>query len=179
MDKREVKMNYWGLLIPGAILLTLIVVALVKRGASGVGGGFANTGKLLLSVAPNLALGFTLAGFLTLLIPQELIAKWIGEGSGAKGIFIGSLAGALTPGGPFTHFPILASLLSKGAGIGPLCAYIAAWALLGVHRLIIWEGPLMGWKFVAIRVAACLVVPPLTGWLAQVLAAAFKFAPRA
>jgi uncharacterized membrane protein YraQ (UPF0718 family) len=125
-------------------------------------------------VAPNLAIGFTLAGFLTLLVPQELIAKWLGEGAGTKGVFVGSLAGMLTPGGPFTHFPILASLMQKGAAIGPICAYIAAWALIGVHRIIIWEAPMLGWRFVAVRVAACVAVPPVVGLLAQIVASAVK-----
>src|SRR5262245_17028122 len=136
-------MNYWGLLVPAALLVTLMIVAFTRRGAAGVGAGFAETGSLLWRVAPNLAIGFTLAGFLTLLVPQELIARWLGESAGAKGVFAGTIAGMLTPGGPFTHFPILASLMAKGAAVGPICAYIAAWALIGVHRIIIWEAPML------------------------------------
>lgn len=162
-------MNYWGLLIPGGLLITLMGIALVKRGPAGVGAGFAETGSLLWRVLPNLAVGFTLAGFLTLLVPQELIARWLGEGSGVRGVFAGSLAGALTPGGPFTHFPILASLMSKGAAVGPVCAYIAAWALIGVHRIVIWEAPILGWKFVAVRLAACFLFPPLAGLVAMLI----------
>jgi uncharacterized membrane protein YraQ (UPF0718 family) len=168
-------MNPYGLIIPAGILLTLVIVAWARRGAAGIGAGFGETGKLLLSVAPNLAIGFTLAGFLTLLVPQEIIAKWLGEGSGFKGILVGSAAGVLTPGGPFTHFPILGSLLLKGATIGPICAYIAAWALLGVHRILIWEAPILGWKFVLVRVASCLLVPPVVGLAAQLIAAAVRF----
>jgi uncharacterized membrane protein YraQ (UPF0718 family) len=167
-------MNYWGLLIPAGLLVTLMIVAFMKRGAAGVGAGFAETGSLLWKVAPNLAIGFTLAGFLTLLVPQDLIARWLGEGAGAKGIFAGTIAGMLTPGGPFTHFPILASLMAKGAAVGPICSYIAAWALIGVHRIIIWEAPMLGWRFVVVRVAACVVFPPLAGFIAQILSAGVK-----
>jgi len=163
-------MNYYGLIIPAALLLTLMIVAYVKRGGAGVGEGFAETGKLLKTVLPNLAIGFTLAGFLTLLLPQELVAKWLGEGSGARGVLVGTVAGALTPGGPFTHFPILAGLMVKGAAIGPVCAYIAAWALIGVHRIMIWEAPILGWRFVAVRVAACAMLPLVAGFGAQFIA---------
>ncbi|MBI2933271.1 MAG: permease [Planctomycetes bacterium] len=163
-------MNYYGLLVPAGILVALIWIAYARRGAAGVGAGFAETGGLLWKVAPNLAIGFTLAGFLTLLLPQDMVARWLGAEAGARGIFVGMAAGALTPGGPFTHFPILASLMVKGATIGPISAYIAAWALLGVHRILIWEGPVMGWKFVAVRAASCVVLPPLAGFAAQWIA---------
>lgn len=169
--KKGPHMTTYGLILPALILMTLMVIAYVKRGPSGIGAGFTETWTLLLRVVPNLVIGFTLAGFLTLLLPQEIVARWIGADSGAGGIAIGTIAGALTPGGPFTHFPILASLMARGAAIGPLCAYIAAWALLGIHRIIIWELPLMGWRFVAIRVTSCLVLAPLSGVLANSLVA--------
>ncbi|MHC4606779.1 MAG: permease [Planctomycetota bacterium] len=156
-----------GLLIPALFVLVLIVLAYRKDGSAGVGDGFKETGSLFLKILPNLVIGFTLAGFLMLLLPKNLVAQWIGPGSGTRGLMVGSLAGMLTPGGPFTHFPILAALLKQGAAIGPVAAYIAAWALLGVHRIIIWESPILGWKFTGIRVAACLVFPPIIGLLAE------------
>lgn len=171
-------MNYWGLLVPAALLVTLMIVAFVKRGAGGVGDGFRETGSLLGKVAPNLIIGFTLAGFLTMLLPQDLVVRWMGAGSGWKGLLVGSAAGTLTPGGPFTHFPILASLLTRGAAVGPVCAYIAAWAMLGVHRILVWESPILGWKFVAIRFVSSFFVPPIVGFLAQLLADLWKFVPQ-
>lgn len=162
-------MNKWGLLIPASIMVALIVVSLVKFGKKGAADGFVGTGKLFWQVLPNLAIGFTIAGFLALLLPQDLVAGWIGPQSGAKGIFVGSLAGALTPGGPFTHFPILATLIGKGAAVGPVCAYITAWAVIGIHRILIWEAPILGWKFVLVRVAASVVLPPLVGFAASAI----------
>jgi uncharacterized membrane protein YraQ (UPF0718 family) len=172
---KERKMNVYGLLIPAGILLTLILVALWRKGTAGVGEGFAEAGGLLWQVLPNLAIGFTLAGFLTMLLPQEMVARWLGEDSGVGGLFTGTLAGMLTPGGPFTHFPILASLMAKGAAIGPVCAYIAAWALVGVHRIIIWEAPILGWRFVGIRIASSVLLPPLIGLVAQGVAALSRY----
>lgn len=164
-------MNAYGLLIPAGLLLVLMAITLVREGWGGVGKGFRETGSLFWSVVPNLAIGFTLAGFLTLLLPQDLVARWLGEESGFTGLLVGSAAGMLTPGGPFTHFPILASLMTKGAAIGPVSAYIAAWALIGVHRIVIWEAPMMGWRFVAVRALSCLLLPPVIGLLAQAVAA--------
>jgi uncharacterized membrane protein YraQ (UPF0718 family) len=163
------RMNWPGVLVLLGLLLALIGITYVKRGGAAVGEGFARSGGLFLGIALPMAIGFLLAGFAAILIPQKVVAGWLGEESGLKGILIGSLAGTLTPGGPFTHFPILAMLRSHGAGIGPITAYISAWSLLGIHRMVIWEGPLLGWRFVAVRGLACLLCPPLTGLLAQVL----------
>ncbi len=170
-------MDWTSLLFPGAILVVLIAVTWSRRGAPGTVDGFRHSAKLLWTVAPNLIVGFLLAGFLAVILPQAAIARWMGEGSGLRGLLFGTLGGALTPGGPFTHFPIVASLLSKGAAIGPICAYIAAWALLGVNRIVVWEGPLLGWRFVGIRVLACVILPPLAGAMAQAIASLVHFVP--
>ncbi|MCU0726244.1 MAG: permease [Planctomycetes bacterium] len=172
-------MNPANLAVPLALVIVLVVVSLKRGGAAQVRSGFTEAGSLFLSVLPNLAIGFTLAGFIAVLLPRDLIAGWLGPESGVRGLLVGSAAGALTPGGPFTHFPILASLLDKGAGVGPVSAYIASWALIGVHRILIWEIPILGWRFALIRVAACLVFPPLIGAATQWLAALLPFANRA
>ena len=41
-----------------------------------------------------------------------------------RGILIGMTLGSLTPGGPMTHFPIIASLFKVGVGVGPLVSYL-------------------------------------------------------
>lgn len=130
--------------------------------------------KLFLSVLPNLVLGFALAGFLHVLLPSELIVKLMGHESGIKGLFIGTLAGTLTPGGPFTHFPILASFLAKGAGVGPVCAYIAAWALLGLNRFLVWELPILGSQIALARLASSVWFPPIIGWFGATLYRFFR-----
>jgi uncharacterized membrane protein YraQ (UPF0718 family) len=119
-------------------------------------------------------IGFLLAGLVSILVPREAVARALGEGSGAGGLFLASLAGILTPGGPFTHFPLLAALRSQGAGIGPLSAYITAWSLLGLHRILLWELPLLGWRFVLVRAGASILVAPAIGWIAGTLSSAIQ-----
>jgi hypothetical protein len=48
-------------------------------------------------------------------------------------------------------------------------AYLTSWALLGVHRIAAFEIPILGWRFVACRVAASLLVPVAVGWVAQAI----------
>src|SRR5579862_1724193 len=160
-------MNLWSMVIPLIFLAILVGVAYVKKGGVAVGEGFSRSGALFLAVAPQMAIGFLLAGFVALLVPPEAVARSMGENSGTGGLLVASVAGILTPGGPFTHFPFLAALRLQGAGIGPLAAYVTAWSLLGAHRIILWEGPLLGWKFVLVRVGVSFLCAPAVGWMAQ------------
>ena len=158
----------------GVLVCIAAVVAWRTGGPARVGEGLTNAGTLFLGVLPNLILGFTLAGFLHVLLPAELISRWMGESAGFNGILVGSVTGMLTPGGPFTHFPILASFLAKGAGIGPICAYITGWSLIGINRVIVWELPILGPRVVLARLLASLAFPPLIGWLAGAIARALR-----
>ena len=99
----------------------------------------------------------------------------MGDETGVRGLLVGTVAGMLTPGGPFTHFPILASFLSKGAAVGPVCAYIAAWALIGLNRFVVWELPILGPRVAGVRLLSSLAVPPIVGWFGGWLFRAFRF----
>lgn len=151
------------LLILSAALAIALAVAWSRGGVPLVGQGLGEGLGLLASVAPQLLVGFLLAGMLTALLPTELIATWLGEDSGLRGILIASVAGALTPGGPFLQFPLVATLANAGAGAGPLAAYLTAWSLLGFNRLLVWEIPLLGPQFALLRWAVSLTAPIIAG----------------
>ena len=59
--------------------------------------------------------------------------------------------------------PIAAVLLRSGASSAAVVAFVAAWALLAVHRLVAWEVPILGWRFALLRYAVCLVLPVIAG----------------
>jgi uncharacterized membrane protein YraQ (UPF0718 family) len=105
----------------------------------------------------------------SVLISPETIAQWLGREAGLRGLLVGTVAGALTPAGPFIAFPLLAVLLKGGASVGAVTAYLTAWALLGVHRVVALEIPILGWRFALVRYVASLAIPVVTGSLAQVL----------
>jgi uncharacterized membrane protein YraQ (UPF0718 family) len=92
----------------------------------------------------------------------------LGREGGLRAIVIASVAGILTPGGPMVTVPFLVALANSGAAIAPLVAYMTSWSLFGMQRIIAWEAPLMGWRFVFVRVVPSLAFPVLAGWLVQV-----------
>jgi uncharacterized membrane protein YraQ (UPF0718 family) len=121
---------------------------------------------MMMKIVPKLAAALLVASFLQLMIPRKLVAKWIGEGSGAKGVAIATTIGAMTPGGPMTSFPMVSALAESGTGRAPLIAYLVSWSNLGFQRLLIWELPLLGPTFLIMRYIACLPLPFLAAWLA-------------
>lgn len=125
---------------------------------------------LLLTIAPMIALGLFLGGLAQELSDPRKIAPQLGESSGWRGLIVAAGLGAITPGGPFAAFPIVYALFLAGADIGAVIAYLTGWSVLALHRVIIWEVPLLGWDFAALRVLASLLLPILAGALARTLA---------
>jgi len=131
--------------------------------------GLTATGSLILEITPRMIAAFTLAGLFQAVVPQEVIVRWMGHESGMRGILIGMTLGGITPGGPMTHFPVIASLFKMGVGVGPLVAYLTAWSLFGLQRVIMWEIPFLGPRVVAMRIAVSFFFPLLAGWLCSLL----------
>lgn len=129
--------------------------------------GWKNGFKLLLKIFPVLILAFGISGLVQAIVPKESIARWLGRESGWKGIWLGCLVGAVTPGGPYTSFPIVAALYQAGAGLGTLVAYVTAWSLWAVARLPI-EAALISPKFMLFRLLSSLFFPPLAGGIAHI-----------
>jgi len=131
--------------------------------------GLGASWSMFLNVAPRLGAAFLMAGFVEVLVPKDLITKWIGEKSGLRGILIATLAGVLTPGGPMISFPLIAALYKLGADMGPLVGYLTSWELLGIQRVIVWEIPFMGMKFASLRFVVSLGLPIVAGVIARKL----------
>ncbi|HEX2141040.1 MAG TPA: permease [Candidatus Limnocylindria bacterium] len=158
-----------SILILGSLVVVLTVVAVTVGGWPLAWRGVRTGSTLLLSVLPQLVLGFVLAGLVTVLLPREVLASVVGEGSGLLGLALATVAGLATPGGPFLQFPLVAALMAGGAAPGPVAAYLTAWSLLGWNRILVWELPLLGPGFTFTRVAVSLVIPILVGLVVPVV----------
>jgi uncharacterized membrane protein YraQ (UPF0718 family) len=129
--------------------------------------GARNGLSMLWFVLPRLIPALILAGMLQVLVPQEVVSRHLGREGGLRGILIASVAGILTPGGPMVTVPFLVALANSGAAMAPMVAYMTSWSLFGMQRIIAWEAPLMGWRFVAVRVLPSLAFPVIAGWLVK------------
>lgn len=122
--------------------------------------------ELFTFVLPRFVCGIFIAGFMLALVPRDFVARWLGGRSGFKGLLMATLAGMLTPGGPMMAWPVVIALYRAGAHQGPLVAYVTAWSVLGIHRTIIWELPLMGPRFTLIKTLSSILLPLLAGFIA-------------
>jgi len=150
--------------ILAAVAGVLALVAYIKDpGLPAI--GVKNGLSLLWFVLPRMVPALILAGLMQVLVPQDVVARYFGRAAGFRALAIATVAGALTPGGPMVSVPLLVAAANSGAGTPSLVAYMTAWSLFGVQRIIAWEAPLMGWHFVSVRVAASIALPVLAGWL--------------
>lgn len=150
------------------VMLALAAAAtLYAHGQGTARDGLRATLGLFAQVGPVLVPAFLLAGMMSVVVSPEALTRFLGTEAGARGLVLGTFAGALTPGGPFVAFPLLAVLLEGGASVGSVTAYLSSWSLIGVHRMLAYEIPILGWRFVACRAIASSVFPIAIGWLAE------------
>ncbi len=156
------------------ILLWLVVAALAffaaMRGRVLLNNGARDGAVEFILLLPRIAIGVIGSGFVAEVLPKALIAPWLGPESGFTGVVIATLGGALTPGGPVVGFSIGAAALKSGAGAPQVIAYSTAWALYAIHRLLIWEVPMMPARIVWLRAAVSLPLPFIAAAAAMVLA---------
>lgn len=110
------------------------------------------------------------AGFAGTLLPADLVSAWLGGASGWKGILIASAVGGFVPSGPIVSFPFALALFNSGVGVPQLVAFLTSWSLLSVHTFVAWELPVLGVRFPLVRYACSLVLPPIAGFLAALIA---------
>lgn len=163
------------------MIVSLVILAL----ATGIAGYFARRknpaaiGRAMrftadegLRLAIRLPFSLIAASCLAELIPDRVIVAMLGPDTGLKGILLASLFGGLLPGGPIVSFPIAIMLAREGAGGAQVIALITGWSVYAFHRVIAYEVPIMGLRFVALRMIASSFVPVAAGVLAGALAAA-------
>ena len=115
-----------------------------------------------------------LSAYIQLLVPRDMVARYLGDQSGLRGVSLATGLGFGTPGGPSTSFPVVAALYHAGTGRAPLVAYLTAWSTIGFNRILTWELPLLGMEFAILRELASLPLPFVAAFVSSLLPIAFK-----
>ena len=158
-----------GVMIFGGLAIFGAAATWYLRGPEAVWAALQGSGALVLLIIPIVGGGMLIGGYAQALLPREKVARWLGGESGLRGLLLATAAGAITPGGPFASFALVAALARSGADIGCCITYLTAWSILGLHRLIQWELPLFGHDLPLLRYAVSLPLPILAGLLARLL----------
>lgn len=158
---------------PGALILwglvaATFIVAWRHKDGRHIRGSRRGLDMLLVN-GPRICVAILGAGFISVILPQDIVAEWLGEGAGWRGIVIGCVVGPFFPGGPLVIMPLVLALLKAGAGVPALIALLTTASTFGVHRILMFEIPMMGSRFTALRLLSSLAIPPLTGLFAAAL----------
>ncbi len=163
-------------MLPTVIMAVLAVILLVlayKKGEGRYIAGIQAAWNMTIEILPLLIFAFIVAGMVQVLLPHALLSKWVGAESGWRGLIIGTVAGGLSPGGPYVSLPIVAGLLKAGASTGTMVAFLTGWSLWAVSRLPMEFG-ILGWKFTVIRLASTFFFAPIAGLIATGVARFWK-----
>lgn len=165
-----------GMLIPtivmGLLAACVFAIGYAKGGGQHIAGAKL-AAEMMLGILPLLIFAFIIAGMVQVLIPQQILSKWVGAESGMRGIFIGTVAGGFSPGGPYVSLPIAAGLLRSGASVGTIVAFLTGWSLWAVSRLPMEVG-ILGWKLTLVRIASTFLFPPIAGLIAEAFFSGIK-----
>ena len=119
--------------------------------------------KTFASVAVTLITVFVFVGLFQVWVREEFILKHLGEESGFRGLLLGAALGTAIHGPLVGVFPLLKTLLNKGARLGVVVAIVSTWAIK--VPMIPLELSFFGWRFTLARqlllFASAFVMAPL------------------
>jgi uncharacterized membrane protein YraQ (UPF0718 family) len=145
--------------------LCLVVSLIVNRHKTWAGikkGAF-----LFLRLLPTLILMLVLVSVVLFLIPEEKLAKYMGEGSGIAAWATAALFGsvALIPG--FIAYPLCGILVKSGVAYSVIAVFITTLMMTGFLTLPV-EARFFGWRVSIIRnlvsLAAALLIGLIMGF---------------
>lgn len=103
--------------------------------------------KEMLLVIPPI---FILLGLLDVWVPRETMIKYMGEGSGLKGIILAILIGSAAAGPLYGAFPVAAVFMKKGVKFMNILIFIGAWSTTKIP-MFLFEMAALGSRFAIAR----------------------------
>jgi uncharacterized membrane protein YraQ (UPF0718 family) len=145
--------------------LCIIVSLIVNRRKTWT--GIKKGAVMFLKLLPTLILMLVLVSVVLFLIPEEKLAKYMGEGSGIAGWGTAALFGsvALIPG--FIAYPLCGILVKSGVAYSIIAVFITTLMMTGFLTLPV-EARFFGWRVSIIRnlvsLAAALFIGLIMGF---------------
>lgn len=93
---------------------------------------------------------FILLGLLDVWVPREMMMKYMGEGSGIKGVILAMLIGSAAAGPLYGAFPVAAVFMKKGVKFSNVLIFIGAWSTTKIP-MFLFEVSALGSKFAITR----------------------------
>jgi uncharacterized membrane protein YraQ (UPF0718 family) len=114
--------------------------------------------KEMLLVIPPI---FLLLGFLDVWVPKETMTRYMGPGSGVKGILLAIFIGSAAAGPLYGAFPVTAVLMKKGVSFTNILIFIGAWSTTKIP-MFLFEiaalGPKFAWTRLAVDIPGIIII---------------------
>lgn len=146
-----------------AVALAYIVLAFFRPQMSLT--GIKNSGYYIKEMLMIMPVIFVLTALLDTWIPKETIIKFLGKGSGVKGIILSFVLGSISAGPIYAAFPFCVMLHKKGAGVKNIVIILSSWAVIKIPMLLN-EAKFLGLKFMALRWTLTIVAILIFSWIA-------------
>lgn len=124
---------------------------------------YAGVWRMVVTNTPRLLVALISAGLFAELLPEEVVRQYLGDTSGFQGVLLGTFLGVVTPGGAFVSFALAAGAMQAGATMPAMMAYLTAWSLFALTKVIAEEMAFLGPGFVLRRVLVTLQIPLVVG----------------
>ncbi len=98
-----------------------------------------------------------LMGLFAIWVDRGIVVKYLGKGSGTRGLFLAIVLGALPTGPLYIAFPLAAMLLKKGARVANVILFLSAWACIKLPQELM-ELQFLGWEFMSLRLGLTVAV---------------------
>ena len=95
---------------------------------------------------------FILLGLLDVWVPREMMVKYMGEGSGLKGVLLAFILGSAAAGPLYVVFPVAIAFMKKGVKFSNILVLIGAWSTTKIPMLM-FELNSLGASFMLTRLA--------------------------
>ncbi|PAB59629.1 permease [Anaeromicrobium sediminis] len=129
-------------------VLIIVVMTIINKslGMKALGVVEYSLKEMILVIPPV----FVLLGLLDIWVPREIMMKYMGEGSGLKGIILAIILGSAAAGPLYGAFPVAGVFMKKGVKFSNVLIFIGAWSTTKIP-MFLFEMSALGTPFALTR----------------------------
>lgn len=148
---KNILKRYWIFLL---LLIVNVAIGLIfpEIGKRSLEISKQNVIEMLLVIPPI----FVLLGLLDVWVDRTTMVKFMGKGSGIKGVLIAFLLGSAAAGPLYAAFPVAGVMMKKGSSLFNIFIFIGAWSTTKIPMLT-FEAASLGLTFTLLRLGLSIV----------------------
>jgi uncharacterized membrane protein YraQ (UPF0718 family) len=147
-------------LFPIGVLVIYMVLFLAAPDKAGQ--AIKSSGNVFLSMLLPLAIVFFIMLLINLFLKPAAVAKYLGKGSGVKGIMLSASAGIISTGPIYAWYPLLKDLKEKGAGESSIAIFLYNRAVKPFLLPVMIS--YFGWVYVVILTIIMVIASVIVGF---------------